>query len=51
MKQTGGVGHGLIRPGDTLQRQAALHDGLPILLSDGDTKIEIVYGEKKKYIL
>jgi hypothetical protein len=38
-------------PGDAHQRQAALHDCLPRLLGNGDTEIEIVYGEKKKYFV
>ncbi len=43
----GGWG-GLEQPLEThMQRHAALYDLLPRSLGDGDTEIEIVYGEEK----
>jgi hypothetical protein len=36
-----------IEPETHIQRQATLHDCLPMLLGDGDTYVEIVYGEEK----
>ncbi len=39
-----------VLPETHIQRQAALHDRLPWLLGDdGDTSIEIVYGEEKLF--
>jgi hypothetical protein len=48
MKQTGGgVGHGLIRPGDTHSETGGPARRPAQFAGHGDTKIEIVYGEVK----
>jgi hypothetical protein len=39
------------RPETHTKRQATQHDCLPSFLGDGDTGIEIVYGEEKKYFV